>query len=88
MECTCPHLALGTKVLEQKNWDPDCEEHGTDSVWYTSEAETQRRLLQNERLRGMYDIKKRRASGEISIEQARIEVAELEQKTTYKESPT
>lgn len=86
--CGCPNIVLGTEITEQRNWNPECEEHGTDSTWYNSEAETRKRLLQNERLRGMYDIRRRRASGEINIEQARIEVAELEQRTTYKEDST
>ena len=43
MSCSCPHLMLGSERLEQKNWNPDCEEHGLDSEWWNSDEEVERR---------------------------------------------
>lgn len=43
--CHCPHLALGLKVLEQRNWNPDCPVHGTDSEWWNSEDQQTRRAV-------------------------------------------
>jgi hypothetical protein len=32
--CTCPHLLLGGKRLEQRNWGEACPEHGVGSAYF------------------------------------------------------
>lgn len=69
MECTCPHLVLGTKVLEQRNWNPKCEEHGLDSEWYNSTGQREQRI-QTTRTRKLQWLARQRRKGNISKEEA------------------
>jgi hypothetical protein len=32
--CTCPHLLLGGKRLEQRTWGETCPEHGVGSAYF------------------------------------------------------
>ena len=32
--CTCPHLHLGGKRLEQRTWGETCPEHGVGSAYF------------------------------------------------------
>jgi len=47
--CTCGRIAIGMQVTEQRNWNPDCEEHGVDSDWYNSETQRVKRAAARER---------------------------------------
>lgn len=38
-ECTCPEVYFGPNPSGSKNWNPDCPEHGEDSVWYRTEGQ-------------------------------------------------
>lgn len=49
-ECTCPHIMLGSKKTEQKNWNPDCLAHGTESEWWNSDEQVAKRKEDRERL--------------------------------------
>lgn len=51
MNCTCGRIKVGSTVTESRNWNPDCTEHGTSSVWYNSPEQVERRKNQNKRLR-------------------------------------
>ena len=53
ISCTCPHLHLGMEVLEQRNWNPDCDEHGLKSVWYRSPEQVAKREADNQELRDL-----------------------------------
>lgn len=52
-DCTCPHIYVGSTNTGSREWNPDCPQHGTDSDWYKSPAQVERRRLQSERLRGL-----------------------------------
>lgn len=43
MICTCGHVNVGAVVTGNRNWDPDCPDHGVLSDWYQS-PEVQQRL--------------------------------------------
>lgn len=32
--CRCGRIKIGLKTTDNKNWDPDCSEHGVNSDWY------------------------------------------------------
>lgn len=32
--CVCGRIRVGMKVTENRNWNPDCPEHGIGSEWY------------------------------------------------------
>jgi len=46
---------VGTRPSGSLNLNPDCPVHGTDSVWYNSAEQVQRRAEQSQRLRDLYD---------------------------------
>ena len=39
MACTCGRIVLGSEATGSRNWNPDCPEHGTESVWWNSDAQ-------------------------------------------------
>ncbi len=39
MACTCGRIVLGSEAADARNWNPDCPEHGTESVWWNSDAQ-------------------------------------------------
>lgn len=78
MQCTCPHLKIGTKVLESRNWNPDCEEHGVDSAWYNSEEETKIRNAQRERTTALQKLASKRRNGELSLNEAKEALKSIE----------
>jgi hypothetical protein len=41
-------------VTEQRNWNPDCPEHGTDSTWWKSSEQRAKRDADNERMRDLH----------------------------------
>jgi len=48
MSCTCGRLKIGSKVTESRNWNPDCDEHGTTTEWYKSpEQRTKREQMRS-----------------------------------------
>lgn len=56
MTCTCANVYLnGSERRETvgKNWNPDCPEHGTESEWWKSPEQVEKRRVQNERLRDL-----------------------------------
>lgn len=52
--CSCGRIAIGLTVTENRNWNPDCVEHGLRSAWYRSDEQVQRRAQQDAKLREMY----------------------------------
>lgn len=78
MTCTCPHLAIGTEILKQKNWNPDCEEHGVDSAWYNSEKETSIRNARRERTMALQQLASKRRNGQISQNEAQEALESIE----------
>lgn len=54
-QCTCGRIMVGTRPSGSLNLNPDCPVHGTDSVWYNSAEQVQRRAEQSQRLRDLYD---------------------------------
>lgn len=54
-ECSCPRLALGLRVLEQRNWNPDCCEHGTTSAWWNS---TEQRAEREKRRQALTEMQR------------------------------
>lgn len=48
--CSCPNLALGTTVLEHRNWNPDCAVHGLDTVWWNSPEQVELRARRRREL--------------------------------------
>jgi len=53
MTCTCGRIKVGGEVTEQRNWSPECEEHGLGSAWYASAEQVERRRAQSDRLRDL-----------------------------------
>lgn len=50
MKCSCyPMMIEGAPP----NWNPDCEEHGLRSEWYSSPAQVAKREADSERLRDL-----------------------------------
>lgn len=45
MTCTCGQIHVGMTVTDQRNWNPDCDEHGTMSEWWQSK-ETQDQIAE------------------------------------------
>lgn len=37
--CTCGRIALGMEVTENREWNPECREHGRDSTWWNAPAQ-------------------------------------------------
>jgi hypothetical protein len=57
-ECTCSQIMLGTKPSGNLNLDLDCPIHGTDSPWYNSLEQVQKRADRSQRLRDLYEKRK------------------------------
>jgi hypothetical protein len=53
MNCTCGRIKIGSEVTENRNWNPDCPDHGTSSAWWNSNEQTEKRNQANERLRSL-----------------------------------
>ena len=53
--CTCSHIKIGTTVSDSKNLNPECPEHGYNSVWYNSPEQVKKRGERSQRLRELYD---------------------------------
>ena len=51
--CTCGVIKVGGRPTDSRNWNPDCPEHGTESVWWRSPEQVARRGAQSERLRDL-----------------------------------
>lgn len=54
-ECVCPQLKVGGELTGGRNWNPDCPIHGLNSDWWISPEQTEKRRLQNERLRDLQE---------------------------------
>lgn len=78
MICACPQIKLGSEVSEERNWHPDCPEHGTESEWYQADAQVAKRELQGTRLRVLGVLAQLRRNGRISLEAANKIVAALD----------
>lgn len=53
MTCKCARIKIGFEVTENRNWNPDCEEHGVSSDWYNSDEQRAKRDKQNAELRDL-----------------------------------
>jgi len=69
--CTCGHIMLGSERTEERNWNPDCPEHGTTSVWWSSPAQVERRRYDSARLRTIQVIARLRRQEKLDAESAR-----------------
>lgn len=49
--CTCGRIKVGMTVTENRNWNPECAEHGVASDWWKSPEQVEKRRVENERLR-------------------------------------
>jgi hypothetical protein len=56
--CTCSRLRVGTQLSDARNLNPDCPEHGFNSVWYNSAEQVEKREERSQRLRKLYEAKK------------------------------
>lgn len=52
--CRCGRIKVGSRVTENRNWNPDCEEHGTESEWWRSPEQVAQRDADRERLFDLY----------------------------------
>lgn len=50
MTCSCGRIAVGMTLTASRNWNPDCEEHGTQSDWFAEHQKTNERLHELQRL--------------------------------------
>jgi len=57
-ECTCKPIMLGTRPSGNLNLDPDCPVHGTESPWYNSPEQVQKRTDRSQRLRDLHEKRK------------------------------
>jgi len=48
--CTCGRIKVGWEVTQLRNCNPDCEEHGVGTAWYTEPERVAKRQRDNERL--------------------------------------
>lgn len=51
--CCCGRIAIGMTVTDQRNWNPDCVEHGVESAWWKSPEQVAKREKRIERTRGL-----------------------------------
>jgi hypothetical protein len=52
--CRCGRIKVGSTVTENRDWNPDCAEHGVKSEWYQSPERTAKRQAESDRLRDLY----------------------------------
>lgn len=76
--CGCPNIVLGTKITEQRNWNPDCEEHGWESEWYKSDMQQQKLKQQRIRTTALQRIARERRQGNITAQQAKERIKEID----------
>ena len=57
--CTCSHIKVGTTVTNTKNLNPECPEHGYDSLWFNSTEQVKKREERSQRLRELYDARRK-----------------------------
>jgi hypothetical protein len=57
--CTCSYLKIGTTVSDNKNLNPECPEHGHNSVWYNSPEQVKKRGERSQRLRELYAARRK-----------------------------
>lgn len=50
--CTCGRI-IGQKVMNTRNWNPDCASHGTESAWWNTPEQQAKRKRDDERLRDL-----------------------------------
>lgn len=48
--CHCGRMMVGMRETGARNWNPDCPEHGTESEWWNSPEQVEKRRVDNERL--------------------------------------
>lgn len=51
MTCTCKIVYVGGQQTDSRDWSPDCPEHGTESPWWNSPTQIEKRKRDSERLR-------------------------------------
>ena len=57
--CTCSYIKVGTTVSDNKNLNPECPEHGYNSVWFNSPEQVKKREARSQRLRELYDARRK-----------------------------
>lgn len=53
-DCSCGRIAVGMTITANRNWNPECAEHGLRSDWYRSPEQVTRRAQADEQLRDLY----------------------------------
>lgn len=53
MSCRCGVIKVGGQPTSNRDWNPDCPEHGTASSWHRSPEQTKKRTADSERLRDL-----------------------------------
>ncbi len=62
MDCNCGRLMIGSHATNTLNWNPDCHRHGTESAWWNSPEQVEKRSQENEHLRTLQaEARRRRA---------------------------
>ena len=57
--CTCSYIKIGTTLSDSKNLNPECPEHGYDSLWFNSTEQVKKREERSQRLRELYDARRK-----------------------------
>ena len=78
MSCTCAHIMVGFHRTQNKNWNPECEEHEIKSQWYNSDEEKIRREEERQYTMGLQKIARSRRLNEIDQEEGIRQIKELE----------
>lgn len=51
--CICARIKVGMTTTDQRNWNPDCPDHGVDSAWWKSPEQVEKREADSRRLRDL-----------------------------------
>lgn len=51
--CSCPRLNIGMCRSDSRNWNPDCLAHGSNSEWFRSPEQRDRREAQDDRIKAL-----------------------------------
>ena len=68
---------LGSKRTENKNWNPDCEEHGLESEWYNNPIQIQQREESKNRSIQLQRLARQRREDTITKEEALRQLDEI-----------
>lgn len=61
-ECECARVYVGTQLSDNRNWNPDCPQHGIQSAWWKSPEQVMLRRQKADQLADL-QAKARAAKG-------------------------